>query len=162
MVRDVDSATGTFVNDERVQTPRVLHAGDRLRIGRLEFEVLIDDPAAESRRTSALEDEPPDEAVGESVCALLVEADEEERLRRLKDPELRYLHVEKTASHSAGTDGPAADQQTPGKKQAKGKHKKKKRTSKKAPGKLPPRPKITGKDSTEAAEESLRRLLGLR
>jgi hypothetical protein len=31
---DADSATGTFVNDERLRGPRVLHSGDAIRLGR--------------------------------------------------------------------------------------------------------------------------------
>jgi pSer/pThr/pTyr-binding forkhead associated (FHA) protein len=38
-VEDLDSTNGTFVNDERV-TRAPLRAGDRLRIGRLELNVI--------------------------------------------------------------------------------------------------------------------------
>jgi predicted component of type VI protein secretion system len=38
-IRDLDSATGTFVNDTRLAAPRELKNGDRIRVGRLEFEV---------------------------------------------------------------------------------------------------------------------------
>lgn len=40
-VRDLNSATGTFVNGVRVQAPQELKNGDRLRVGQLEFEVQI-------------------------------------------------------------------------------------------------------------------------
>lgn len=43
-LRDLGSTNGTFVNDERVTGQLVLNAGDRIRIGRLEFELEI--PAA--------------------------------------------------------------------------------------------------------------------
>jgi len=40
-VRDFGSKTGTWVNGQRVERERGLKPGDRLRIGRLEFEVRI-------------------------------------------------------------------------------------------------------------------------
>ncbi|HWA98140.1 MAG TPA: FHA domain-containing protein [Pirellulales bacterium] len=40
-VVDLGSATGTFVNDARVSTPRELKAGDTLKVGPLAFEVVI-------------------------------------------------------------------------------------------------------------------------
>jgi pSer/pThr/pTyr-binding forkhead associated (FHA) protein len=41
-VRDLDSTNGTFVNGERVDTPRRLVSGDRLRVGRVEMLTLHD------------------------------------------------------------------------------------------------------------------------
>jgi len=40
-IRDLDSATGTFVNEARLIAPRELKNGDRIRVGQLEFEVQI-------------------------------------------------------------------------------------------------------------------------
>lgn len=39
VIRDLGSRNGTFVNDERIMGERELKAGDRLKIGPLEFEV---------------------------------------------------------------------------------------------------------------------------
>ena len=41
-VRDYKSRNGTFVNDEQVETHKRLRVGDTLRVGKLEFEVIID------------------------------------------------------------------------------------------------------------------------
>jgi predicted component of type VI protein secretion system len=41
MVRDLNSATGTFVNDKRLAAPQELRNGDRIRVGQLEFEVQL-------------------------------------------------------------------------------------------------------------------------
>jgi pSer/pThr/pTyr-binding forkhead associated (FHA) protein len=41
-IRDFGSKNGTFVNGERVSSERELKAGDHLKVGPLEFEVLID------------------------------------------------------------------------------------------------------------------------
>jgi pSer/pThr/pTyr-binding forkhead associated (FHA) protein len=41
VVRDLGSRNGTFVNDEQVVGERELHAGDKLRVGPLQFEVVV-------------------------------------------------------------------------------------------------------------------------
>jgi pSer/pThr/pTyr-binding forkhead associated (FHA) protein len=41
-VRDLGSRNGTFVNEERVEKHKRLKLGDILRVGKLEFEVIID------------------------------------------------------------------------------------------------------------------------
>ena len=40
-IRDLGSRTGTFVNDEKIDEPRLLESGDQLRVGPLRFEVEI-------------------------------------------------------------------------------------------------------------------------
>lgn len=40
-VRDLGSASGTWVNARRIEAPQVLKSGDRLRVGSLEFEVRL-------------------------------------------------------------------------------------------------------------------------
>ena len=34
VLSDAGSATGTYVNEERLRGPRVLHSGDAIRVGR--------------------------------------------------------------------------------------------------------------------------------
>jgi pSer/pThr/pTyr-binding forkhead associated (FHA) protein len=34
VIHDAGSTTGTFVNEERIEVPKVLHSGDVIRIGR--------------------------------------------------------------------------------------------------------------------------------
>jgi len=41
VIRDLNSKTGTFINDEKVSGERELRNGDRLRVGQLEFEVQL-------------------------------------------------------------------------------------------------------------------------
>ena len=48
-VRDFESINGTFVNDEQVQGEVELHDGDRLRMGRLLFEVKVEVAAPVNR-----------------------------------------------------------------------------------------------------------------
>ena len=42
IIKDMDSRNGTFVNGEKIEKDYVAKVGDRLRVGRLQFEVLID------------------------------------------------------------------------------------------------------------------------
>jgi pSer/pThr/pTyr-binding forkhead associated (FHA) protein len=155
VVQDLDSDGGTFVNDQPVKGVHPLQAGDILRVGRLDFEVLIDDSAAAHQEQLSPESEKKSEQVGQRVCKLLDEADEEDRIRRLRDPELRYFHVEQIPKEEADPEPqqPAAEEPPETAK------KKKKKPRKKKPGKLPAPPPITGENTTEAAEELLRRML---
>jgi pSer/pThr/pTyr-binding forkhead associated (FHA) protein len=45
-LRDLGSTNGTFVNGNRVRGEVTLKAGDRVRVGKLDFEILIPDPNA--------------------------------------------------------------------------------------------------------------------
>jgi pSer/pThr/pTyr-binding forkhead associated (FHA) protein len=42
VIEDLDSTNGTYLNEELLQTPRPLHAGDRVRIGDSEFTFEVD------------------------------------------------------------------------------------------------------------------------
>jgi pSer/pThr/pTyr-binding forkhead associated (FHA) protein len=58
-VRDLGSTNGTFVNGERLRGEVMLNTGDKVRVGTLEFEVVIGEGAAEAEQASAtLEGEP--------------------------------------------------------------------------------------------------------
>jgi len=50
-IEDLGSANGTFVNDERIDAPRTLEAGDVVRVGRTALQV-TEDPAAVSGQPS--------------------------------------------------------------------------------------------------------------
>jgi predicted component of type VI protein secretion system len=155
VVRDLSADTGTYVNDRRVEQERVLQSGDLLRIGRLEFEVLIDESAPVRPPAGAPHAEPSSDEMAEKLTDSLVEADEKERERRREDPELREFPLEAALAEAA-----KAKQSAPQEEPADEKGKKKK--GKKRPGKLPtppPSTQIVTEDSTEAAQEALRRLL---
>ncbi|NLF68581.1 MAG: FHA domain-containing protein [Candidatus Anammoximicrobium sp.] len=161
LIRKLSDRADTFINGQRMEREQVLQAGDHLRLGRLEFEVLIEDasPAApppvesESPTTPpAGEPEPERDPAAEEMSDLLVQADERDRTIRQQHPELRVLHVETAHEETAKTEpqeAATADEAGPVKKK------------KKKPGKLPVRPpknEITGEDSTSAAQEALRKL----
>ena len=153
VIRPLSDKAGTFVNGQRVEHEQVLQAGDQLRIGRLEFEVLIEEAAPVAAPTL----EPESDAAGEEISDLLARADERERMIRQEHPELRVLHVEsadKDAAEKAAKEAATAEEAPQANKKGK-----------KKPGKLPTRPpkdEITGEDSTEAAQEALRKLFSKR
>jgi hypothetical protein len=45
-LRDLGSTNGTFVNDHRVRGEVVLNTGDRIRVGKLDFELVVGEPIA--------------------------------------------------------------------------------------------------------------------
>lgn len=52
-LRDLGSTNGTFVNGERLRGAVVLNAGDRVSVGKLEFEVVIGDEALPAGQPAA-------------------------------------------------------------------------------------------------------------
>ena len=132
-IHDLHSETGTFVNDQQVEGEHVLNDGDRLRVGKLEFAVQFDRPAV-------AEVDP----VADYVSSLLVEADEQDRARRLEDPEARHFQID--------ANEPAASQET------EQKPKELKRPPKRPPRKLPPPPKYVADNTIQAAEETLKKI----
>ncbi len=93
---DLASETGTFVNDRRVRRACVLHNGDRLSIGRLEFAVLIEDPRPVWEVGPGTDSDTLHDAMANTVCDLLTAADERDRARRLQHPELRQFSLPAT------------------------------------------------------------------
>ena len=135
-VRDLDSETGTFLNGDRLTDVRQLKHGDRLKVGRLEFEVEF---AAES------------DSVSQFVNELLEEGDEEARLQRLQDPQQRQFHVTPSTTQPEAEKEDAADSPPKGKKLLQ-------RPPKKPPGKLPRPEPIVADNTVAAATASLERI----
>ena len=161
-IDDHGSKNGTFVNGERVDGNHSLSEGDSLRVGPLEFEVLVDHSlgGAKKSRVETVEQaavratEINGASENDDISSWLSEADEIDRERRLADPDTRQFKLDDTsraeleaAKASKGGKG--------GKKGLFGRGEKKK---KKEPGKLPPPPEFSGDDSKEAAAEMLKKL----
>ncbi len=136
MVRDLESETGTFLNGDRLTEIRQLQHGDRLKVGRLEFEVEF----------SAKSD-----PVSRYVNELLEEGDEEARLQRLRDPQQRQFHVTPPATQPDAETHDAAESRPDTKKPLQ-------RPPKKPPGKLPRPEPIVADNTVAAATESLERI----
>jgi len=69
-IRDLGSTNGTLVNNEQLEGQRVLESGDRVRIGNLEFEVLL-------RQQDASDVDPDDEFQLDDDSRILTEGDVE-------------------------------------------------------------------------------------
>ena len=175
LLRDLESKNGTFVNGERVEEDLVLKPGDRLQIGPLAFEVLIDHslggekkPKVKSIKEAAVRTTASTQEtamVDESdISEWLEEADEQERHRRISDPETRQLKLDETDQVTL-----QKELQQPG---GEGKEQQDEKTTvlqkikkpggKKKPGKLPKQPEAIAKDSGEAAADVLRRFFNSR
>ena len=162
-VRDLGSRNGTFVNGEQVTQDAVLLDGDHLRVGPLEFQVMVEQTVSRPKRpkVAGIKEVAARTAGGSDATATtelsdvagwLDEAEEVEKEKRVADPETRQFHLDETshnlpkpesADESKGGDGS-------------------KRPDKKAPGKLPPRPSTSGKDSREAASDMLKKFFNRR
>src|SRR5262245_36807921 len=165
VVRDLHSRNGTYVNEERVAEEAVLLHGDILRVGPLQFEMLIEQSPAKSKRPKVADIK---EAVArtaegsginstsdlDDVSEWLDEADTQEKSRRTTAPETRQFRLDDTVSPAEGSSQTAPD--------AKAGATTLKRPDKKVPRKLPPRPATTKADSREAAADMLKKFFNRR
>lgn len=137
-VRDLNSVSGTFVNGEPLKEQRALASGDHLRVGRLEFEIVLDRPVPVPPPPPPR----PSDSVGDRISDMLSEADQEDRAQRFEDPAKRKFVREVQAA-----------------KPIEAEPEKKKPTipQKKPPMKLPPAPKLVADNTVDAAEEVLKK-----
>ncbi len=107
LIRDLESKNGTFVNGKSIKADRVLKTGDKVQVGPLAFEVLIDHSVggekkpkvksikeaavrttASNQETTLLEDS--------DISNWLDEADDLEREQRFADPDTRQMMLDET------------------------------------------------------------------
>jgi predicted component of type VI protein secretion system len=156
IAKDLGSRNGTIVNGKVIEGPCQLKMGDHLKIGPLDFEVIIDhslggakrpqvksvqEAAARTAETAKKSEGGFDE---EDITSWLTEEDEADRARRIADPETRQYHLtpeEKKRLETAAEKKEQAD----------------KKKKKKEYGKLPERPQDRPKDTSDAAERMLRK-----
>lgn len=117
-ISDLGSATGTFVNNERITAPRDLKSGDRLKIGPLEFEVTTSVKMAAKKK-------PKVQSIGEAAARLaaggpedldldqlLAEGDSAPQPSRyaakLSDDELESMGLKPKSDNAAAQPKPAA------------------------------------------------------
>jgi predicted component of type VI protein secretion system len=176
LIQDLKSRNGTYVNDKRLPTDKakVLKGGDQLRIGKLDFELLVehglqaakkpevaDMGDAAARMVEAGSTDSRFEAV--DVDAWLDEADQIDRVRKLSDPETRQFRLEEadqgedSGSENGTSSGDSTelsvDESDPGSSDGK-----RPRREKQKPGKLPEglRKQMTD-NSRDAADNALKR-----
>ena len=172
LIQDLKSRNGTFVNDTRlpVDKAKVLKGGDELRIGKLQFEVIIehglqgtkkpevaDVGDAAARTVEAGSHDSRFEAV--DVSSWLDEADQIDRVRKLSDPETRQFRLDQMEVGDPGTDpAEGGDSTELSVSDSDSSVAKKKRDKKQKPGKLPKDyQKGMSDNSREAADNALKR-----
>jgi predicted component of type VI protein secretion system len=155
IAKDMGSRNGTIVNGEAIDGPCELKMGDHLKIGPLDFEVIIDhslggakkpqvksvqEAAARTAEKAAKSGDGFDET---DISAWLTEEDEADRAKRLADPETRQYQLSEEEQERLD----AAEKEKAGKQKKK----------KKEYGKLPDRPDSRPKDTKDAAEQMLKK-----
>ena len=178
-IRDLNSRNGTMVNGERITSERELETGDRIRIGKLEFEVLIkeakrakkEETKQPAKEKEARADAAPQKAtkspaksdsssIDFDVSEWLEEADAVAKARSQSEPETRQFQLDETdrVELAAAADlGSPSPQDTPQDKSGK-----LPKPAKKPPGKLPQRPAVQAATSKEAAAEMLKKFFSNR
>lgn len=172
LVQDLNSRNGSFINEERLPSDKakVLTSGDVLRVGKLEFEVLIEHGLQGDKK-------PKVQSVGEAaerlvqssssgskfepvdVTSWLDEADQIDRDRRLSDPDNRQFRIETVPEIDL-----SAIQDTDLSSNGESKLEQLKKAQKEPPGKLPTNATQANKpnDSRQAADKALKSFFGNR
>lgn len=168
---DHGSRNGTFLNGEPVKGEIDLKPGDRLRVGRLVFELLIDvgQPSVKKPRVDGVADAAARSADGgsewddDSISGWLSEVDdplnniEETRQFNLDDSGLKLDDSSVSDSSTVISDSKDAESDAEADKEA-AKNKKKK----KEVGKLPPMARQTKDNSKDAANDVLQKFFNRR
>ena len=176
LIQDLKSRNGTYVNDKRLPADKakVLKGGDRLRIGKLQLDVLIehglqaakkpevaDVGDAAARTVEAGAHDSKFEEV--DVTSWLDEADQIDRVRKLSDPETRQFRLDEAKEKSdpstesgelsVSDSDDSDDSSDSGDSKAGGR-----KVKKQPPGKLPANlKKVLTENSRDAADDALRR-----
>lgn len=166
IVRDMGSRNGTFINGDRVEGDRAVKVGDHLKVGPLEFEILIDHGLGGDKRpvVSSVQEAAArtfDAKVQDNdVSSWLEELDSKDKQRKSNDPETRQFKLEELAAADAPTTS-MSDTSTNLKSDAptvvgpvKG--------EKKEPGKLPQKAEQSAATSRDAANDMLKKFFNRR
>ena len=161
-VEDMGSRNGSFVNGQKIAQPHVAKTGDKIKIGKLQFELLIDPvkPGAKkpkvknvveaASRTATTGKKP---SLEDSISDWLVSDDDDSPF---DDPD--DFDANETVQFSAEETQEivkALEEESEGSEEASAE-----RTDN--AGKLPPRPKAEHDDSTDAADDILKKLFNRR
>ena len=162
LVQDLNSRNGTFVNEKRLppDAAKVLASNDKLRVGKLEFEVLIEHGLQAAKRpevknvgdAAARTVEAADGSRFEAidVNSWLDEADQVDRVRKMSDPDTRQFRFDSVAPPPEGDSAELSGDDSKLQKIVK--------PEKKTPGKLPSgAKKAMTDDSRQAADDALKK-----
>jgi pSer/pThr/pTyr-binding forkhead associated (FHA) protein len=185
IIRDLKSRNGTLVNGEKIAGDVTLKMGDTVKVGPLEFAVLIDHSLGGAKKPKVTDvkdaaarvaepEKKASETIDDSINSWLEEADEEERSARISAPQTRQFKLD-TGALKATTEtaaDPAAPAHDTGKQAAasadtkateKDEEKdKKKKKEKKEYGKLPQISKEASQSSRDAAADMLKKFFNRR
>lgn len=174
LIQDLKSRNGTFVNEKRLPSDRakVLRAGDHLRVGKLQFELVIEHGLKSAKRpeVSGVDDAAArmvQAGTGESkfeavdVSGWLEEADQIDRVRRSGDNDTRQFRLEQSSADapSATSDADSSDGSVSMELSSDDSSiTKSRRPKKQQPGKLPANYKKAMKEnSRDAADDALKK-----
>lgn len=164
VARDLNSRNGTYVNGERIEQDFPLKNGDLLRVGKLEFEVVIEQSLAdqvqvpEPELTSKTVSDNSSNSVEFDVSEWLAEADAVAKGNRDGEPDTRQYKLN-AADLQALSDAQAPVEEN---KDDTDKKKALQRPEKRPPGKLPERPNSGPANSRDAAADMLKRMFNNR
>lgn len=179
-VEDMGSRNGTFLNGEQLETVHHVQVGDTLRVGRLQFELIVDHtqpgakkPKVENVIEAATRTRNKNHSIEDSISDWLVEdvddgaASYETTQFNLEETMAMSRAASETDTPEAPEDsGPLTDEQKSDDSMSdlnddtvETDPKKKKKKKK---GKLPPVPKFAHDDSTNAADHVLRKFFNRR
>jgi predicted component of type VI protein secretion system len=186
VIEDFGSRNGTFVNGKQIRQPHVAKSGDRIRVGRLQFELILDPSKpgskkskvnnvveAAARTVEKVEKESQQsEFIEDSISDWLSDNEEDDEARKdfnradtvqfsLDESEVDAGKLWTTSKSVKSTDEEApegAKDEEKDKEEEPGSKRKKKKEF----GKLPPRPKFSHEDSTTAAGDVLRKFFNRR
>ena len=175
---DLDSRNGTFVNGNQLTQPHIARSGDSVRIGRLQFQLMIDPAKAAAKKpkvngvvdAAARTASTKKASLEDSITDWLLEGDEDddapgsEERKAIISSETIQLNFEETTAFGTvkkkpdAEAGDASDEEL-SEELSDGDGKKKK---KEKPKKLPPIPKMKHESSTTAADDVLRKFFNRR
>lgn len=185
IARDLGSKNGTFVNGDRITGDRVLKLGDHLKVGPLEFEVLLDIGLSSEKRpkVAGVKDaalRTGDSSFGDAdVSSWLDDPAAQGRTRPPVDSETRQFKLEETdrvaleteakegeaKAGEANVAAPAAEGDAPAGESSSTSmtiDEIKRKLASKEFGKLPPKSETTTANSREAAADALKRFMNRR
>ncbi len=177
-IEDLGSRNGSFINDKPLTEVHHAKSGDRLRVGRLNFEVVIDpikagnkkpkvkDVADAAARTVETTKKPATEDFEESISDWLSDEDGGPLTGSFGDETVQFSLDDADVSVDAlNEQNSVANAELEAQKEAEKKEEEennKKKRGKKEFGKLPPRPKFSHDDSTSAAGDVLKKFFNRR
>lgn len=173
-VEDMGSRNGTFVNGNQLEEVYAVQVGDTLRVGRLQFELIVDHaqpgakkPKVENVIEAASRTLKKPGTIEDSISDWLAEDLDDGR----QNNQTVQFNLEETmamskaaadAAESVEDETQASEDSISGEDSDTFESDTKEKKKKKKPGKLPPVPKFTHDDSKNAADDVLRKFFNRR